>query len=343
MRFRELALLVVLLASTPTVAAADATKIYPRQVLASDASRFEEKFAFLWEKAILPNLTPAEARSLRGVRFELPYPKRDDPLLNFYAGLDGGKPTVWLPLISVKLVEDLSTAYAWLWDQKLSFDTIDLYAAMLRWKEPAEFPGGHPPAPLPALSIPGNALENPRVDDMSLRMRNSGWAFVLLHELGHLRHGHRPYAGRPLALARANEAEADAFALEILERTGTIPMGAILFFQAQAYSLPNRGQFADAAAWERYARSEHTHPLSTERLGAMAQHLNAAAGREHRPAERDTLRYIATRLVGISEILEDPVLQRCIAAVADQASPASLAPRREVAGDQMRRWCGKED
>ena len=251
-------LFLVMWTGLPRAAHADATKVYPRPELARDAPRFAKKFQFIYERAVVPKLTPGEQRALQGVRFEHPYPRRADSLVNFYSGVVADRRTVWLPLLSTKLVEDLATAYAWLWDQNLSFDTIDLYAAMLRWKEPSEFAGGHYPAPLSALGIPSNALDRKRVDGMSLRIRNSAWAFILLHELGHLRHGHRPYAGRPLAEARANEIEADRFALDVLERTGTIPMGAILFFQAQAYSLPNEGQFANAAAWQEYLDRQHT-------------------------------------------------------------------------------------
>jgi hypothetical protein len=118
-------------------------------------------------------------------------------------------------------------------------------------------------------------------------------------------------------------------------------MGAVIFFQAQAYSLPHRGQFSSDAEWEEYLASKATHPLTTERLGVMARHLRDAARRESRPAEADSLRYISTRLSEIASILEDPLLARCIAAVASNADPATLKPRRQVAGTQMQKWCGR--
>jgi predicted Zn-dependent protease len=213
---------------------------------------------------------------------------------------------------------------------------------MLRYKPASAFSGGRYPPPLEALGIPSDALSDERVDGLSLRLRNSAVAFVLLHELGHILYGHGGYKGISKEQARANEQQADRFALEVMERTKTIPMGAVMFFQTQAYSLPHRGQFSSDAEWERYLESEETHPMTTDRLHAMARYMNSAARRESRPAEADSLVYIATRLTEIASILEDPLLERCIAVVARNADPTTLKPRREVAGSQMQKWCGKD-
>ena len=53
-----------------------------------------------------------------------------------------------------------------------------------------------------------------------------------------------------------------------------------------------------------------------------------AAGRETRPAERDTLRFISVRLAHMADDLNDADLQQCMAVAAHRASPADLAPRQ---------------
>ena len=44
----------------------------------------------------------------------------------------------------------------------------------------------------------------------------------------------------PAAESQANEQAADKFAMDLMERSGTIPMGAILYFQATAVFYTSR-------------------------------------------------------------------------------------------------------
>ena len=169
---------------------------------------------------------------------------------------------------------------------------------------------------------------------MSLRFRNTAYAFILLHELGHVLYQHRGYSGITTAQARSEESDADLFALDVLQRTATIPMGAILYFQAQADLMPNKGQLIAEGKikseqdWQDYMKTQMTHPLTANRLQAMAMHMSDNANKLTSDAEAETLRYIATRLLHIAEILEDTDLQACMAVVADRSEPADLAPRR---------------
>jgi hypothetical protein len=109
-------------------------------------------------------------------------------------------------------------------------------------------------------------------------------------------------------------------------------MGAILYFQAQAYLMPSLGQFiAEGKSrqdWQAAVTKEMTHPLTADRLQALALGLQNAADREPRAAERETLHYIATRLLNIAEVLQDADLQQCMAVAAARASPAVLTPQR---------------
>jgi len=266
--------------------------------------------------------------------------------LNFYSGRTAGGPFVALPLLSLKFVEDLCTAYAWLQVRGYSHETIDEYMTMLEYKPASDFPGGRYPAPLAALRIPADAWSDRGVNDLSLRLRNSAYAFILAHELGHLVLGHRGYAGISMAEARQHEAAADDFALDVLARTSTIPMGAILFFQAQVYMMPNPGQFKAAGKsaqdWENAVRKEMTHPLTADRLRAIALGLDRAARRETREAERETLRSIGGRLASMALILDDVDLQQCMAVASRRASLVDLAPRRPGSTGSFLEKCVKK-
>ena len=79
------------------------------------------------------------------------------------------------------------------------------------------------------------------------RLRNSAYGFIFAHELGHVVMRHPGYKGIPLEQARRNEADADRFALDVLQRVSEVPMGAVLFFLAQGYVTPNRGHFRPKA------------------------------------------------------------------------------------------------
>ena len=72
------------------------------------------------------------------------------------------------PVFSLLFVEDLCTAYAWLYQKAYSLETIDEYVTMLRHKSAAEFSGGQYLPPLPALGIPSNAYDDPKAGRLEL-------------------------------------------------------------------------------------------------------------------------------------------------------------------------------
>ncbi len=113
--------------------------------------------------------------------------------MDYYSGQRGGRSFVAMPVLSLMFLEDLCTAYAWLHLKGYSLETIDEYITMLRYKKAADFPDGRYPPPLKALKIPPNALAERAVDDLSLRFRNTAYAFILLHEIGHILYEHRGY------------------------------------------------------------------------------------------------------------------------------------------------------
>ncbi|MGI9415742.1 MAG: hypothetical protein ACR2PM_18845, partial [Hyphomicrobiales bacterium] len=281
-----------------------------------------------------------EKAAFAGIRFLFPRPKPKDYVLNFYAFAKDGRAVVVMPLLSLKMLEDLTTAYAWLHRNGYSLGTIDLYFAMLHHRARKDFPGGRYPPPLEALGVPETALKDPKVDENSLAFRNEAFAFILLHELGHVLYKHKGYDEITKAQARADETRSDRFALDVLGRTGTPPLGAVMFFQAQFYSLPHRGLFASAEAWQNYMHKAATHPLTGDRIEALARYVSGDLA-DSRPKERDIWLFIGKGLNDIVGNLNDMDLQKCMTLVAKNAPMDILRPRKDIAHAQMERICAE--
>jgi hypothetical protein len=320
--------------------AADVTGLYVRSELEKEAPRLAAAVTRIYDNGVKPFLAPDERSNLGDVALQFPMPSPKDEVVNFYAGQSGGKPVVVMPILSLKVIEDMATAYAWLYHNGMSLGTLDLYFAMLRYQRKANMPDGKYPPLLATRGIPANALDDQRVDKLSLAFRNQAFAFVLVHELGHILYRHKGYDEITKAQARTDEVASDRFALDVLARTQTAPLGAILFFQSQVYSDAHRGEFADRKAWEQYLFTTSTHPLTTDRIAAMADYIEGPLARGL-AKERAIWLSIAVTLRKTIRTMEDVELQRCMARVAATADLSILKPRRDIARDEYERLCGK--
>jgi hypothetical protein len=314
-----LLLAALILAGPAAVGATDLASMYPKATLQNEADRLSQAVRKIWSIGLEPHLTPEERASIGEIDFRFPMPKPGDDLLNFYAYRDNsGKAVVVMPVLSLKALEDLATAYAYVQVSGLRHSTVDLYYAMLQHRPTERFPGGRPPDVLAALGIPADAVSDPRVDRLSLSLRNEAYAFMVGHEVAHVLFRHRGYSLITKAQARADEVQSDRFALELMARTATPPMGAVLYFQAQVYRFDHRGEFASDAAWEDYLMTVATHPMSVDRIRAMADHI-AGPLAARRGSERAVWVGIGRQLARVADILRDGELQRCIAKVARDA------------------------
>lgn len=310
----------LIVAGAQSAAAAD---IYTEAELAADAPRYAERFAFLLERGMLPFMTPEERRTLADVVID--HPQRGADLLSIRSELLDGLEVINAPVETLKFVEDLSVAYAWRHLSGSGLEPIDEYLAML-WIRPDAFAGGRAD-PLSALGVPDRVWEtDPRVGDLSLRFRNSAWAFILAHELGHWRFGH-PSAPASPAETRRQEEQADAFAADVLARSETIPMGMILWFQATAGYYPSRADYDSDASYEAWLRTTAEHPVNGRRMRSLAAAMERQADRATDRDRADVLRFIGARLASIGEIVEDPEMQRYLRRCAEVREPDDLARR----------------
>jgi hypothetical protein len=326
------AALIVLAALTLAARPARAMDLmYPPAEIQRDTPRLKRRVEQNYKLVIEPVLTPTERSKIGNIELRFPPPRPDSSLLNFYAYRNDGRSVIVMPVLSLKQLEDLMTAYSWLQVHGKSHSTIDLYFAMLRRRAKHDFPGQRYPDILSALGVPKTANNDKRVDFTSLSLRNEAYSFVLAHELGHIVYRHKPYHAITPAQARADEREADKFALDILLRSNTAPMGAVFFFQAQAYAMPHRGEYATEKEWRRYLRRSSTHPLSTERITQLANAIRSGFA-ARRPGERAHWTFIAAVTLQINTILEDVDIQRCIAKVSRAIPLAALKPTIKATG-----------
>ena len=306
-------------------AAASAQVVYDAQKLAAEKERLEKKGNEMWKLLSERLLNPDEKAALRHVRLEFPIVSSDRTPLNFYAHGPGG--VVTLPIHSLLMLEDLCTAYAWLHVRGFSAITINEYAAMLKHRRPADLPGGAFPPPLVALGIPNNVLDDKQVDEMSLRFRNSAFAFAVAHEVGHVYYKHPGNVAVSAERSRANEQEADEFALRVFARDKQVPIGAILFFQVTAFTAsPGRFDYASVEQWQKALR-DTTHPVTSDRVRGVANTLRArdAEFGENRAAAVD----IAGKLTKIATEMDDRDWQLYFRRIGQRASLDSLRPRKD--------------
>lgn len=299
---------------------------YEGQKLSAERKRLERRTGELWQMLFDNFLKRNEKAILKQVRLQFPTLSPDGSLLNFYA--DAGQGVIIMPIHSLLLLEDACTAYAWLYYNGYSAITINEYASMLKYKRSKDFPGEKYPPILEALSIPDDALRDVKVNDLSLWFRNSAWAYILAHEMGHIFYQHRGNQAVRAEISRKNERQADEFALQVLQRdSGHIPMGAILFFQMTAFiASPGRFDYKTVDEWQQ-ALKKTTHPVTSDRVRALAESLHSGADR-YGP-NREIALDIANQLEKLAVEMDDRDWQLYFRGIGEKADRRMLRPRKK--------------
>lgn len=316
-------------------------QFYDHTTLVYWQGRYQKSMQEMLDVGLRPFMNTEEQQRLADVKLLIPLPdelgreveaqERVDPFL-YYSNAEAH--TVVMPALSLTFLYDFSYAVAWLRTHDCSLETPFEYISMLKYNGAERFRNGQYPAPLQALQIPQDDQANEAIDEMALRFFNTARAFILAHELGHIYHQHSGYGPHiSREQARQHEREADTFALGLLRRSATIPMGMLFYFMAVAHWNNNRWDFATQAEWEN-ALMQSTHPFVAERLKAMATTLEknteSFTRGQPNPAEaRFIIRFIATNLAGIAQHLDDEDVQLAIklTASANMDRPQNLVPR----------------
>jgi hypothetical protein len=332
---------VVLLALlwAPPALAKDMSSLYDEAALAYWQPRFQDNILWNVDNVIWPRLNSQERQQFGDVNLCFPLRGHSGDPLEFYARLraaddacaDLDPPVVVLPIQSIKFFDDLSVAHAWLWRNGYGPDTALEYASMLKYGEAERF-GGRYPAPLPALQIPDDALSDPVVDEQAQKLLKSAIVFLVLHELGHVLHGHPGYDAISAAQAQGNEREADRFALTVMRRIGTAPFGMVFWFQTGAYLTPNRGDFQTDDAHAEWLQ-QTTHPVTEDRLRAIAAELRQSPEDfsvefPDQASGREAILATAHDIDRVAGVMADPSIQQLLARRGRLTELSALAPRR---------------
>lgn len=296
--------------------------VYDARKLAAEQVRLERKANELWQAMYDRLLKPDERAALKQARLRFPTLSSD----GFPLAFSTTRGIVDLPIHSLLLLEDACTAYAWLYYNGYSAITINEYASMLKYRRPDDFPDGQFPSPLNALGIPDDALSDNDVDKLSLRFRNSAYAYILAHEMGHILYRHPGNLAVPRDVSRSHERQADEFALRVLQRDQQIPIGAILFFQMMAFSSLGRFDFPTVEEWQK-AVEESTHPVTSNRVSGLAEALRNGA--DEYGANREIALDVADKLEGIAAEMDDRDWQLYFRRIGERAPLTRLRPRKE--------------
>ena len=325
---RRAALALVVFAAV-AARAADYSSLYDDALLSRKAPVYQEWLKSTFETDFLPKMTPAERQAVSRLVIRVPLRGMERGPFDFYTR-DG---TVTMSAMSIRFLADLALAYAWLDANGYSTEPVADYVSMLKYQSADRF-GGRYPDPRRALGIPANAESDPDVDQVSLGFFNEALIFTLLHEAGHVRYKHPGYGpGVPHAAARANEEQADLFALEIMRRAGQPINGLLFFFISMARFGAHRADFDSQAKYDAYL-AQATHPLTSDRVRTMSAFIREHAadfGRLQRDPARaaQSIRKLADDIERtVVPLLADVDQQRLAAARGSAMTLAGLQPRR---------------
>ncbi len=322
MRLVRVAALLAAAMISASLPAQDIGRLYTQSELASAGSRYAPNLRGLWEEDFLSRLTPAERERAGAVALLLPLVGAQRTPMDFYANPQGRQ--VFLPIASVKFLDDMSIAIAHYERRGCGMGTISDYVGALR-ERPAEFAG----SPREALGVPANALQDSFVDDVSQKLLKSTVYFVVAHEYAHVMYRHRGYKTITAQEAQEQETAADAFALEVMRRIAVPPLSMAHFFMLVSRLESSPADFDTPDQYEAYLRQRASHPVSAQRILAVAETVqsNAASYARLQPnpaAWTQRLVLTAGELRTIGQTLDDRAMRRFMTYRARTVDAASL-------------------
>ncbi len=237
--------------------AKDFSQIYSPDVLRKAISTYEVNIRGVLYEDIRHYLSVSEKQTLSTVKVNFSQLGRHAGLFEYSMNLTTGEMTI--TALAVKFFDEIAIAFAWYEYRNLDRTKIIEYIGRL-FAQP-----GYRQPPLPALGVPAEAWKlDKNVDDDSQKILKSAITFLLLHEFAHWRFRHAGYDAISNRQAQRQEKQADAFALEVMARMHTVPYGMVYWFMITGLLQSNEAR---------------THPLSTDRLLAIADRL------ERRPTD----------------------------------------------------------
>jgi len=276
MAFRRQAMVGALFALIATAALAQWGTMYDSGQLQASFKTYSPNLRGMWTEDMRARLGPEDRQVLAGVQLLSPLIGTHGHPLDYYADVAARR--IYIPILSVRFLDDLAITQSWMSYRVCTQPALIDYVAMLRYRNPAEFPEGRYPTPREALRVPDDVLKIGYVDDLSGKILKSTIFFLIAHEAAHIRFGHLTYGEITPGKAQAQEMQADSFALDVMQLVGVPPNGLALFFRAAHAFEPAPSDFASPAAYEAHRRSV-THPVTAARLLALADRMRSQAAR----------------------------------------------------------------
>jgi len=284
--------------------------MYSTQTLEEAANIYSESLRAIWTEDLIARLPDSQRQAARAVSLNIPiYGHRAQPL-EYYA--KAREHEVTIPIFSVKFLDDVCTAFAYMARHNCDPGVISDYVGMLRYQNSASEPAKRFPSPVSALGLPSNPLNDPSVKKSSGNALKSTVYFLMAHELAHVLYTHRSYDTITPAEAQAQEFQADSFALEIMARIGVPPVALAHFFAIASRFEAAPGDFSTPSGFEAYLREQSTHPLTSERLSRVSGCIRDKADQFIRlePGfSRSRMVQVADDLQHIAQTLEDRAIR----------------------------------
>ena len=212
-------------------------------------------------------------------------------MLGFFADVRARR--IVVPIENWLFWSDYLILQSWFESQECAPENLLSYYLLMR-------DGALDSVPFEAFELPkSGVLRDGFTSETSLHMLASVGEFILAHELGHLFHNHRPLGPGDAAIQQ--EQTADAFAMTVMARKGrTVAAMAFYFMIASFNEMSSAGAVS-------------THPLSSERLVAVAERIRAdpaafLADNADREREVPMQLSMADSIAGLADLLTDEAL-----------------------------------
>lgn len=247
-------------------------EIYDKGTLQPLANPLNETAHRIIRDKVEPLVTDEQRALLEGkVQYDL---EPDGSLFNCDSVAIKDNPWLRLPTSTAKFLSDL--CYIEALKESTSFryaPGIKNYIYILRYRRSKDFPQGRYPTPFEFYGIPHSALQEPDYSDPVLEknyhlLYDSALVFLLAHEAHHLICGDHGVEGT----AVTQEMDADDFGVTVLERSGTIPVGAECYFVWSSSWMDNVCDFAAKEEYEN-ALEASGHPRNGDRISAIGRRI----------------------------------------------------------------------
>lgn len=302
--------------------AADIMRLYSTHELQEYATRVGPNLRGMWEEDFLSKLTYEERVRAGTVTLHTPLVGVTRFPLEFYS--NPIERQVFLPIGSVKFLDDVALSFSYYADKGCDPGVVSDYAGVLRYR-PEDITG----SPLDTLGVPRAATSDPIVDATAQNILKSTIFFVAAHEYAHVMYRHINYSWTTAQQAQQQEADADAFSLDVLRRIGVPPVGLTYFFFITSRLEATPGDFASPKEYENFLRQRASHPVGSLRILEIAKHieenLRAFSRLQADPASWESrLRTGAAQLRTIAQTLDDRSMRAFMASRAQNANVAAF-------------------